>query len=373
MYISGLFNNETTSPSHRADIPATFAVSVPSAVPIGVLLDIENGIYHRRGFVNAHSQSWYELRWYAHRTLRHLYVMELEVHVVGEVEVVVSLANNVSLTSKDIAFDKPVTINPDTQAFLLCGETTIPETSDSTTHQLCLVSDNVPSKMVVKAAQSGQVQTFVTAYMTSLDPLPTTTHTDLAGLALHVYEEGKAMAVAQVLRVRHTQGWAELWRANIEISGRPDVAIAINASFYAILSSVRADWAYGLAPGGLTNYYNGHSFWDTETWMFIPLLFLQPPIAQSLLQYRYDRISGAIAKAKSYSPPWQGFMFPWESAYSGVETCPTFAATGLREDHISGDIALAIWQTHLLHRDEVWLANVGYPMLRGIAGKQRLS
>jgi trehalose/maltose hydrolase-like predicted phosphorylase len=155
----------------------------------------------------------------------------------------------------------------------------------------------------------------------------------------------------------------------MEIAHRPDVATAVNASFYAILSSVRDDWAYGLAPGGLTNYYNGHSFWDTETWMYPPLLYFHPTISKSLIQYRFNRIDGAKRKAQSYSPPWGGMMFPWESAFTGVETCPTFAATGLREDHISGDIALGIWQEYLMRRDVDWLRSTGYPMLEGIAGK----
>jgi hypothetical protein len=64
--------------------------------------------------------------------------------------------------------------------------------------------------------------------------------------------------------------------------------------------------------------------------------------------------------------------FPWESAFSGVETCPTFAATGLREDHISGDIAFAIWQYYKMTGDVEWLTTIGYPMLVGIAGKNVL-
>ena len=33
-----------------------------------------------------------------------------------------------------------------------------------------------------------------------------------------------------------------------------------NASLYALLSAVRADWPFGLGPGGLSsNGYNGHS------------------------------------------------------------------------------------------------------------------
>ena len=34
-------------------------------------------------------------------------------------------------------------------------------------------------------------------------------------------------------------------------------------------------------------------------------------------------------------------MFPWESAASGLETCPTWADTGQLEQHISGDIVSA--------------------------------
>jgi trehalose/maltose hydrolase-like predicted phosphorylase len=51
-------------------------------------------------------------------------------------------------------------------------------------------------------------------------------------------------------------------------------------------------------------------------------------MVQSLLLYRFNRLDGARQKAKSYDPPYSGTMFPWESAFSGVETCPTSAATG---------------------------------------------
>ena len=44
--------------------------------------------------------------------------------------------------------------------------------------------------------------------------------------------------------------------------------------------------------------YGGHTFWDQETWMWPPLLFLDPGSARSALQYRYDRIPGALNKSK---------------------------------------------------------------------------
>lgn len=41
-------------------------------------------------------------------------------------------------------------------------------------------------------------------------------------------------------------------------------------------------------------------------------------------------------------------MFPWESAFLGVETCPTCAPTGLYEVHISADVVFAFEQFYNL-------------------------
>jgi hypothetical protein len=363
MHISGLFNNETTSPSHRAAIPATFAVSVKNSNTMGVIMDIKRGSYHRRGMVSGtHVQ--YELKWYAHRTFRSLYVLGLELtNYLGE-DAKVEIENSVPFASNDIVFKgRQKVFGDDSSVTTICGRTTIAETSDGLTHTLCITADTVPEIVTITAAQKSVSMTFISAYRTSLD----LDESLVEEAAMTDYKSGREVADAGKLYTAHVDGWAKLWESGIEIEGRPDVAIAVNASLYAILSSTRDDWAYGLAPGGLTNYYNGHSFWDTETWMYPPLLLLQPSIARSLMQYRFYRLEGARLKAQSYSPPWAGTMFPWESAYSGVETCPTFAATGLREDHISGDIAIAIWQYYSVTQDQDWLRTVGVPMLEGIA------
>jgi len=41
---------------------------------------------------------------------------------------------------------------------------------------------------------------------------------------------------------------------------------------------------------------HGHSFWDTETWQYPPLLLLNPGIAGSLLDYRFNRIHQALVR-----------------------------------------------------------------------------
>ena len=85
--------------------------------------------------------------------------------------------------------------------------------------------------------------------------------------------------------------------------------------------------------------YNGHAFWDTELWMYPSLLLLQPDIAKSLLEYRYQRLE--TAKNNAFSHGYKGAMFPWESAASGNEETPVWALSGPFEHHITADIAIA--------------------------------
>ena len=49
----------------------------------------------------------------------------------------------------------------------------------------------------------------------------------------------------------------------------------------------------------------------------------------------------------------------WESAFTGEETCPSWAPTGALEQHISGDISFAFKQYWDLTRDKDWLASEG--------------
>ena len=50
-----------------------------------------------------------------------------------------------------------------------------------------------------------------------------------------------------------------------------------------------------------------------------------------------------------------------------METCPEWAATGLREQHISADISLSVWQYYSVTNDVEWLKTIGMPILTGVA------
>eukprot|EP01029_Cantina_marsupialis_P009033 TRINITY_DN2118_c0_g1_i2.p1 TRINITY_DN2118_c0_g1~~TRINITY_DN2118_c0_g1_i2.p1 ORF type:complete len:769 (+),score=208.04 TRINITY_DN2118_c0_g1_i2:90-2396(+) len=175
----------------------------------------------------------------------------------------------------------------------------------------------------------------------------------------------KQKVVRETLWEEHKTAWNKLNTLRVDSKDKT-LAQKTASSFYYILSSVRADWPYGLSPGGISsNAYNGHSFWDTETWMFPNMNVLYPEIARSLINYRFSRIGAAEKNAIRLG--WKGTDFPWESAETGAETCPMFAKTQCdHEQHINGDIAMAVKQHFHVTKDVDWLEKIGWPLTEGI-------
>ena len=137
--------------------------------------------------------------------------------------------------------------------------------------------------------------------------------------------------------------WARVWRSDIVVAGDAKLQRQVRASYFALMASVRSDTPWAPSPGGLSSDgYNGHVFWDSETWMYPSLLATAPAIAKQSLRYRFDRLQAAYANAKKTG--WSGARYPWESALRGSEETPAFAKTGQLEIHVNADIALAIRQ-----------------------------
>jgi trehalose/maltose hydrolase-like predicted phosphorylase len=111
--------------------------------------------------------------------------------------------------------------------------------------------------------------------------------------------------------------------------------------------------------------YNGHVFWDTELWMYPALLVMQPRMARSMMEYRFQRLEAA--KRNAFSKGYRGAMFPWESAATGVEETPVWALSGPFEHHITGCVAIAAWNYYCVTQDTAWLRDRGWPILQATA------
>jgi len=169
------------------------------------------------------------------------------------------------------------------------------------------------------------------------------------------------------LMQRHQQAWDKLWDSgNIRISGNDEDQRDVRLALYHLYSFVREGTAYSLSPMGLSGLgYNGHVFWDTELWMYPPLLVLQPDIAKSLLDYRYQRLEAA--RKKAFAHGYEGAMYPWESDDTGQEATPVWALTGPYEHHITATVGVAFWNYYRVTQDKQWLKEKGYPVLKEIA------
>ena len=168
------------------------------------------------------------------------------------------------------------------------------------------------------------------------------------------------------LESAHIRAWHQLWRSDIEIAGDLNSQRAVRSAIYHLYSFARKGTAYSLSPMGLSGLgYNGHVFWDTELWMYPPLLVLQPDIAKSLLEYRFERLGAA--KENAFAHGYEGAMFPWESAEDGSEDTPVWALTGPFQQHISATVGWAFWKYYEVTANQEWLRTRGYPVLKEVA------
>lgn len=168
------------------------------------------------------------------------------------------------------------------------------------------------------------------------------------------------------LLIQHNNLWEELWEGDIIVEGDLQSQQDIRLALYHLYAFGRGDSNLSIAPMGLSSQnYNGHIFWDTELWMFPPLLLLNQDISRSLVNYRSDRLEKAKQKAINFG--YKGAMFPWESDDTGEEATPAWALTGTFEHHITADVAIAFWNYYRVTRNKSWLLERGYPMLKEVA------
>ena len=171
---------------------------------------------------------------------------------------------------------------------------------------------------------------------------------------------------ADRLMAFHCQLWNELWQGDIRIEGDDDAQRAVRFALFNLYSFGREGTGLSISPMGLSSQgYNGHIFWDTELWMYPPILLLNQGIAESMVNYRTNRLAAACKRAITHG--YRGAMFPWESDDAGEESTPTFALTGPLEHHITADIAIACWNYYCVTHDLHWLRSHGYPLMKAVA------
>lgn len=153
----------------------------------------------------------------------------------------------------------------------------------------------------------------------------------------------------------HCAAWDRKWdNANIEIEGDTAAEHALRFNIYhLIIAGNEGEDDVSIGARTLSGEgYRGHVFWDSEIFDLPFFIYTFPGIARNQLMYRYNRLNPARANASVKK--FKGAMFPWESAYSGEESTPSWAkdldGTIIRittlyfEHHIVADVAYAVDQ-----------------------------
>ncbi|WP_326699627.1 discoidin domain-containing protein [Streptomyces sp. NBC_01754] len=163
--------------------------------------------------------------------------------------------------------------------------------------------------------------------------------------------------------------WRTAWSSDIAVPGSADLTAWLRAAQYGLLANTRTGSSDSLAPAGLTSdNYAGMVFWDAETWMYPGLLATRPELARPVVEYRYRTRHAARANAEQLGH--KGLFYSWTSASRGrLDTeCQSWDPPHcLTQNHLQGDVSLAVWQYYLATGDRDWLAGHGWPLLKGIA------
>src|SRR2546428_8501633 len=128
-------------------------------------------------------------------------------------------------------------------------------------------------------------------------------------------------------------------RADVRLEGDAELQQAVRfALFHVLQSAARAEQRAVPAKGLTGPGYDGHTFWDTETFVLPVLTYTAPQAAADELRWRHSTLPLARARARQLGLA--GAAFPWRTI-PGAEGSGYWPATTAAV-HLNADIADAV-------------------------------
>ena len=178
--------------------------------------------------------------------------------------------------------------------------------------------------------------------------------------------------VDAALAVAKLAGWDELaarqreyldrfWNdSDVEIEGDPALQQAVRVGMFHVLQAGARTESQAIPAKGLTGSgYDGHAFWDTETFVLPMLTYTAPEAAKGALTWRHDTLPIAIDRAAELGL--QGAAFPWRTIHG--EECSGYWPAGTAAFHINADIADATARYIDATGDEEFASTLGIDLL----------
>ncbi|HEV3381455.1 MAG TPA: glycoside hydrolase family 65 protein [Trebonia sp.] len=153
----------------------------------------------------------------------------------------------------------------------------------------------------------------------------------------------------------------EFWEgADVEVDGDIEIQQAVRFGLFHILQAGARGEDRPIPAKGLTGTgYDGHTFWDTETFVLPVLIYTKPSAAASALRWRYLTLDYARAHARQLGL--RGAAFAWRTIRG--QECSGYWPAGTAAFHINADIAFAVTKYLEAAEDDPFERDVALPLL----------
>jgi len=178
--------------------------------------------------------------------------------------------------------------------------------------------------------------------------------------------------VIAALAAAKSTGWDDLvsdqreylddfWsHADVELDGDEELQRASRfAVFQGLQAAARAE-RRGIGAKGLTGPgYDGHAFWDSETFVLPLLTYTVPRAAADALRWRHSTLD--LARERAGTLGLKGAAFPWRTI--GGQECSGYWPAGTAAFHLAADIAAGVTRYHFATGDDQFERQVGVELL----------
>jgi alpha,alpha-trehalose phosphorylase len=153
----------------------------------------------------------------------------------------------------------------------------------------------------------------------------------------------------------------EFWAgADVEVEGDAEVQQAVRFGLFHLLQAGARLERRPIPGKGLTGSgYDGHAFWDTESFVLPVLTYTHPQSAADALQWRESILPQAEARADQLGL--HGAAFPWRTING--EECSGYWPAGTAAFHVNADIADAAVRYVDATEDMEFERETGMPLL----------
>lgn len=154
---------------------------------------------------------------------------------------------------------------------------------------------------------------------------------------------------------------AEFWEnADVQVEGDEEMQQAVRfALFHLLQASARSEGRAIPAKGLTGSGYDGHAFWDSETFILPVLTYTWPSAARDALHWRHETLDMARERARQLNL--DGAAFPWRTI-AGHE-CSGYWPASTAAFHVSADVSDAVLRYVRATGDEEFHREFGVPIL----------